>query len=229
MALALGCAVAGWLLPTQDTAARLMVLLGLGAGAGLATAWLLASRPGRWALVTAAALLTLWALWPRTPPGDLRERYCANLRRYAGLPYRWGAEGELATDCSGLVRRAWYRTLAGSGQPRLLAAAAGLWWRDCTAADLLAGAGGTEPVGSLDRLCQPPPAWLQAGDLAITAGGVHVLAYLGGGTWINADPQAQVVITLDAASTGSSWIGARVAVVRWRSLTTGPSTDHPRP
>ena len=43
------------------------------------------------------------------------------------------------------------------------------------------------------------------------------------------DAQLAPVIALDADSTGSSWIGARVAVVRWSALTAGGTPEHALP
>ena len=55
------------------------------------------------------------------------------------------------------------------------------------------------------------------GDLAVTEDGVHVLAYLGGSEWIEADPQLNGVVRLSAPSE-NPWFGVEVRVVRWRVL-----------
>jgi hypothetical protein len=57
--------------------------------------------------------------------------------------------------------------------------------------------------------------------LAVTADGVHVLAYLGQGQWIQADPGVHRVIIEHATTSRSSWFDARVKVRRWKVLDSG--------
>ena len=61
------------------------------------------------------------------------------------------------------------------------------------------------------------PAQLRAGDLAVTADGVHVLACLGDQTWIEADPIAHKVLEV-TLPTSNSWFHVPVVFVRWRYL-----------
>ena len=53
--------------------------------------------------------------------------------------------------------------------------------------------------------------------MAVTDDGLHVLAYLGDSTWIQADPNAKKVIKLKAPST-NEWFGVPVKLMRWEAL-----------
>lgn len=94
-----------------------------------------------------------------------------------------------------------------------------MWWRDCSARELLAGYGGrtvrTGVEGTIDRI---DPARLERGDLAITADGVHCLAYLGERQWIEADPYLDRVVTRTAPDASFAWFTRPVVIVRWSRL-----------
>ena len=59
---------------------------------------------------------------------------------------------------------------------------------------------------------------LLPGDLAVTRGGAHVMAYLGDHLWIEADPVVGRVITVTAPSHDNPWFYADMRIMRWRSL-----------
>ena len=82
---------------------------------------------------------------------------------------------------------------------------------------MAAGAGG--------RLVKLPPIdatqsedGLQPGDMAVVDGETHVLVYLGGGAWIEADPDAGKVIVHDAWPGGRPSPGVPPKLVRWTEL-----------
>ncbi len=58
---------------------------------------------------------------------------------------------------------------------------------------------------------------LLPGDLAITENGIHVLAYLGGDEWIQAEPNLGAVIVL-AAPSENIWYNQDVWIMRWADL-----------
>ena len=60
-----------------------------------------------------------------------------------------------------------------------------------------------------ERLCQ-------ALHDAVTASGVHVLAYLGNGKWIEADPTASTVIEVRVPERSNAWFNMPVKIVRWQ-------------
>lgn len=152
---------------------------------------------------------------PAPAPAPLRASYVAALQRYADTPYVWGGESHAGIDCSGLARRGLIEALLARGAPRQ---ALGLWWRDCTARELGAGYRGlTRPVCDAPCLQALDPSGLLPGDLAVTADGRHVLAYLGDRRWIQADPGAQRVVT-HPASAANTWHRVPVRVVRWTAL-----------
>lgn len=51
----------------------------------------------------------------------------------------------------------------------------------------------------------------------MTADGLHVMAYLGNQTWIEADPDAHKVIEV-VLPTDNPWFKTPVVFVRWRCL-----------
>lgn len=91
-------------------------------------------------------------------------------KKQIGAPYRWGAAGPKAFDCSGLVQYAWRK--AGVRLPRttwamLSAVKKKVSWRN-----------------------------LKAGDLVFTSGGGHVGIYVGNGKMIHA-PHSGARVRID--------------------------------
>ena len=58
---------------------------------------------------------------------------------------------------------------------------------------------------------------LQPGDFAVTRNGVHTLAYLGNGEWIQADPGEGKVI-VESVPSKDSWFAQPMKIMRWRLL-----------
>ncbi|MGD0252688.1 MAG: NlpC/P60 family protein [Verrucomicrobiota bacterium] len=159
---------------------------------------------------------------------SLRNKYVESLRFYEGTRYVWGGENKLGIDCSGLVRAGLIKASLQQGlvtlNPRLVRYALSLWWHDSTAKAL-----GNEyrhqtrrifTVGSINELDQ---STVLSGDMAVTVSGVHVLACLGGGEWIEADPNfGKVVIVKTPAK--NPWFQEPVHILRW-----APLEEQPRP
>ena len=159
-----------------------------------------------------------------TPGTDvLRADYLAGLQRYEGVKYYWGGENSRGIDCSGLIRRGLIDALARRGirtfDAGLVRRAIDLWWHDCTARAL-----GEEQRGVTARLLETPSvntldhSKILPGDLAVTANGVHIMAYLGDHRWIEADPGIGRVITVNAPSTDNPWFQSPMNIVRWSVL-----------
>ncbi|WP_329493906.1 NlpC/P60 family protein [Kitasatospora herbaricolor] len=103
---------------------------------------------------------TAWQAGAKAPEaGRGAAAAVAYARAQLGKPYRWGASGPDAFDCSGLVMRAWQA--AGAGLPR-------------TTWDMVRAG---KRVGR---------AALVPGDLVITNGGAHVQLYIGDGKVVHA-------------------------------------------
>ena len=158
-----------------------------------------------------------------TDPVSLATDYSRGLRCYRGVRYVWGGEGFLGMDCSGLVRKGlvWgqlvygFRTLNGSPIREAIA----LWWHDCSAVALCDGYHGlTTELFRQDSVEGADYARLKVGDLAVTADGVHVMAYLGDRIWIEADPDFRRVIEVPLP-TDNHWFKTPVVIVRWKCLT----------
>lgn len=131
-------------------------------------------------------------------PAAMRKKYVDGLRRYEGATYVWGGEGFTGIDCSGLIRRGLIDSQFVFGvQTRdsgLVRRALSLWWNDCSAKALSEMHQGltvhqfdAPNIKGLDHTKLLP------GDLAVTQGGVHILAYLGEERWIEADRSPRAV------------------------------------
>ncbi len=153
----------------------------------------------------------------------LRLDYLSGLRHYEGVTYYWGGESFKGIDCSGLIRRGLIDSAFCRGirsfSPSLARYALWLWWHDCAASDL--GQGNlqmtvhvldTPSINALDHSTILP------GDLAVTVGGVHIMAYLGSNTWIEADPGAGRVITVSAPCETNAWFCQPMKIMRWSIL-----------
>lgn len=195
----------------------------------LPTIWLtlvaLAS-PLRW-LRNGVLALPVLAFCALTFPGrvidsdDLRQRIVGALRGYEGATYMWGGENGLGIDCSGLVRRArrdaeWSSAFArfDSGAARRALA---LWWNDQSAKAMGDNEGSTTVLlGTVPTLAGCPHERYRPGDFAVL-GGVHVLAALGDGVWIEADPALGKVVILRPGDT-NAWLHQPAQLVRWTAL-----------
>jgi hypothetical protein len=154
----------------------------------------------------------------------LRGAYVERLQSYKGTRYYWGGEGYFGVDCSGLLRAAIVDAQASQAfctlNPALAREALWFWWHDASARDLADPARGLAvPLGWKGAMRDVPDDLLRAGDFAVTADGSHVLAYVGKGRWIEADPYTLHVIELEAGKE-SAWSGSQVVPCRWRCLTT---------
>ena len=188
-----------------------------------------ARKPVR-VLCFALAALPFALLLPGRPanPAALRRAYTDALQRYAGVPYVWGGANSAGIDCSGLVTRGMMDAELSQGLKtanlRLLRAGLSLWWRPGTAHALGEGYGGNM------RLIQTTPslngldyAQIRPGDIAVTVGGAHTMAYLGSRTWIEADPNkvwGDKVITVQTPSR-IAWFGMPMRLMRWRQFEEG--------
>lgn len=153
----------------------------------------------------------------------LRQKYVASLRSYEGTRYIWGGENGFGIDCSGLVRAGLIKATFQQGlltlNPRLTRFALSLWWHDASAEALgqeyrqqTKYLFATSSINALDQNKVMP------GDIAVTASGVHVLAYLGGGEWIEADPHFGKVVIIKVPAEKNPWFQEPVKILRWREL-----------
>ena len=173
---------------------------------------------------TAAALIACWPSQKPVNREQLRTQYVEKLQRMDGVRYVWGGENSRGIDCSGLVRRGMIDALLAQGvaqaEPAMFRRAAGYWWNDCTAAGLGEGFRNlTVPVLETPALNEVDHSDLEPGDLAVTRSGVHVMAYLGNQTWIEADPDVGRVIVVRAPASENRWFATPMKIVRWRLLT----------
>ncbi len=181
-------------------------------------------RIARFAMLGITAMAAIFLLLPGRTQRDeaaLRSGYVAGLLRYEGDQYFWGGESPRGIDCSGLIRRGLIDSLFLRGvrtlDPGLVRHALWLWWNDCTARELGEGHGMTTPLLETPSINALDHARISPGDIAVTANGIHIIAYLGGNRWIEADPDQQRVLTVTVPSE-NGWFHQPMKIVRWDIL-----------
>ncbi|MGB3691346.1 MAG: NlpC/P60 family protein [Spirulinaceae cyanobacterium] len=153
----------------------------------------------------------------------LRQSYVQQLSKYQGSPYVWGGENKIGIDCSGLVRQGlikanWQQGLL-SFNPNLIRKGLSLWWHDTSAVALR-----DEYKNYTKQLFLSPSInelnhnRIKPGDLAVTADGVHILAYIGNQTWIEADPNYQQVIKVKIPEPNNPWFNVPIYTLQWQQF-----------
>ena len=177
--------------------------------------------------VAASVLLVAFVAFPAAShhPTSLRSEYVRALKSYEGTTYVWGGESRRGIDCSGLMRCALIDANVKQGfaraNPGAVREAFSLWWNDCSAKALKEEyQGKTRLLFTALDLNHLDYTAIQPGDIAVTSSGVHVLAYLGNRTWIEADPNeiyGNRVIQVETP-TRNAWFNVPVHIMRWRQL-----------
>ena len=155
----------------------------------------------------------------------LRREYVRSLNSYRGTPYVWGGETRRGIDCSGLMRCALIDANLHRGittlNPALLRHAFSLWWHDCSALAMQQEyRGQTRLLFRARALNDLDESQIEAGDIAVTASGAHVLAFTGNRTWIEADPNllnGNAVVQVKLPSR-IAWFHTPMTILRWRQL-----------
>lgn len=155
-------------------------------------------------------------------PAALQKSYIQALERYQGTRYIWGGENRRGIDCSGLVRQgmvdASFREGITTLNGGLIRQSLALRWFDCSAEALKDEYRGfAVRLGETQALHQHDHSQLRPGDFAITADGVHALAYLGDEQWIEADPGSHKVILAEKGD-ANPWLARPVVLMRWSVL-----------
>jgi hypothetical protein len=134
----------------------------------------------------------------------------------------WGGENRIGIDCSGIVRCGWtdanLRYGIRTANPEPVRQAIRIWWQDCSAKELGEGyRDRTHLLIAPTTLNSVEYGLLHPGDVAVTTSGVHTLAYLGDRQWIEADPNAMGIVTLQAPNS-NIWCSVPMKILRWRAL-----------
>lgn len=221
-----GAAVAAVLIwrPLHDGIMRygLVVALLVGWIGLLVFAW--SSKKGRIAAMALPLILALPFVLParNLDQGKLRQDYLDGMRSYGGTTYLWGGESGRGIDCSGLPRRALRnalrnQALTGNGTAARLWMEH--WWFDTSAKAMKEHYRDfTRSTGVSGRMTKLDLPKIEAGDLAVTDNGRHVMIYLGDQAWIQADPGAGKVIVATPGRDDNPWFDSQVSLHRWAEL-----------
>lgn len=218
-------------LPMRSTMIRLAmaVLFSLIAIGLLAITWKTKGiRHGLLALFLAVTVFVSLPYKPKRDIAALRDLYVSKLKGYDGTRYVWGGENHLRIDCSGLVRIALADALFEYSlrrmDPSALRSGFYLWWHDSNAVDL-GKATSVHTIllgdGSLAKLSASKNQL--TGDLAVTQAGSHVLVYLGGDVWIEAEPAVGATHIFDLKGQFKYLADQEVRFVRWTYLSAAPA------
>lgn len=158
-------------------------------------------------------------------PQKLRAAYLRSLRSYEGTHYVWGGENKLGIDCSGLVRAGLIKANFIQGlrnlNPKPIRFAMSLWWHDCSAQALSKQFRNlTKHILSIKSINALNESQIEPGDIAVTANGIHVLAFLGNHEWIEADPNMGKVVIARVPAAKIPWFDEPVNIMRWTQLET---------
>lgn len=208
--------------PINSRICRVMLLIAVAAAAVTTLVYVWRHRPLRMIFLVLFLLAPLPFLFPsrQIDRAGLHADYVARLGGFQGTLYIWGGEGRLGIDCSGLPRKALREAMLVQGlktaNGSLVRGWAFHWWNDASAR-ALAGEhlDYVHPLGISGTIRKISYENLEAGDLAITKDGVHVLVYYGNNQWIQAEPGLGKVVILDGRTDPIYWFDAPVALYRW--------------
>lgn len=214
-----------FLFPINNGSLRCASVAALIVAFSAAVYWFRKQKPLFFGLIFVTVFAGIFLILPgnKAETEKLTTEYLVALRSYEGTRYIWGGENKLGIDCSGLVRagliKANFRQGIRTMNPSLVRFSLSLWWHDCSAKALGEGyRGQTRHILSSPSINALDETKILPGDIAVTKSGVHVLAFLGGHEWIEADPDVRRVVIVHTPAASNSWFEEPIQILRWTEL-----------
>ena len=175
--------------------------------------------------ISLTVIISLLLIAPSRPVDviSLRDSYIQALKTYEGTRYVWGGENKIGIDCSGLVRQGLIKANLTQGitflNPGMVRKGIELWWYDTSAESLRDGYRNlTTKLLEANSINEIDHTKIIKGDLAVTADGKHILAYLGDKTWIEADPGYKKVIKVTIPDPKNYWFTIPLYALQWQQF-----------
>jgi hypothetical protein len=163
------------------------------------------------------SLLIPWALLIALLIVLMRQAMSYGVMRLAIVITGIAVIAGLTSVREGLIQANLHHGIA-TGNPALIRRGLVMWWFDAGADALLREYwGDTARQFAAVSINELDHREILPGDMAATADGEHILAYLGEQRWIEADPDLHKVV-IESVPTTNAWFYVPIHILRWRQF-----------